>query len=77
MSLYRHVVSDIINKETIINQPSSNRRLSICNCPEYNGRLVDSHTKEIHEIRYQNSQGEISAAIFQLEIQEETGNDHE
>ncbi len=73
----RRAVSDIINEETITNQPSSNRRLSICNCPECNGWLVNSHTKEIHEIRYQSLQGEISAAIFQLKIQEETGDDHE
>src|SRR6266542_3588082 len=73
----RRAVSDIINKETITNRPSSNRRLSICNCPKCNGRLVDSCTKEIHEIRFQSSQGEISAAIFQLKIQEEMGDDHE
>src|SRR6266498_5563429 len=69
-------VSNIINKETITNRPSSNRRLSICNCPKYNGRLVNSCTKEIHEIRYQSSQGEILVAKFQLEIQEEMGDDH-
>src|SRR6266498_2433263 len=73
----RRAVSDIINKETITNRSSSNRRLSICNCPECNGRLVNSRTKKIHEIRYQSSQGEISAAIFQLEIQEETSDDNE
>src|SRR6266542_6978833 len=72
----RHAVSDIINKETITNRPSSNRQLSICNCPECNGQLVNFYTKEIHKIRYQSSQGEISAAIFQLKIQEETGDDH-
>src|SRR6266542_1581809 len=73
----RRAVSDIINEETITNRPSSNRQLSICNCPECNERLVDSHTKEIHDIRYQSSQGEILAATFQLKIQEETGDDHE
>src|SRR6266498_663195 len=73
----RHAVSNIINKETITNRPSSNRRLSICNCPKYNGRLVNSCTKEIYKIRYQSSQGEISVTIFQLEIQEETSDDHE
>src|SRR6266498_1545784 len=72
----RHAVSDIINEETITNRPSSNRRLSICNCPKYNRRLVDSCTKEIHEIRYQSLQGEILVAKFQLEIQEEMGDDH-
>ena len=76
-SSHRHAVSDIINEETITNQPSSNRQLSICNCPECNGRLIDFRTKEIYEIRYQSSQGEILAAIFQLKIQEETGDDHE
>src|SRR6266498_5031160 len=57
----RHAVSDIINEETITNRPSFNRRLSICNCSECNGRLVDSRTKEIYEIRYQSLQGEILA----------------
>ncbi len=63
-SSYRRTVFDIINEETITNQPSSNRRLSICNCSECNGRLVNFHTKEIHEIRYQSLQGEILATIF-------------
>ncbi len=77
MSSCKHAISDIINEKTITNWPLSNRWLSICNCPKCNRRLVNSRTKEIYEIRYQSSQGEISVAIFQLEIQEETDDDYE
>ncbi len=73
----RHAVSDIINKETITNRLLFNRWLSIYNYSECNRWLVNFCTKKIHEIRYQSSQEEILATIFQLKIQEETGDDYE
>jgi len=51
---------------------SSNiRKKVICNCPDCNGKLVDSRTKELHEFTYQEYQGSQSPIwpdIQQLEI---------
>ncbi|EXX62768.1 hypothetical protein RirG_158660 [Rhizophagus irregularis DAOM 197198w] len=58
-------ISGIINEEIVSSaRPTSNKRkLVVCNCPDCDGNLVDSRTKEIHDSRhqkYQDSQGETS-----------------
>jgi hypothetical protein len=68
-------IASIVNEETTSsNRPSSNiRKKVICNCPDCNGKLVDSRTKEIHESTYQEYQGAQSPIwpdIQQLEIGE-------
>ncbi|CAB4425452.1 unnamed protein product [Rhizophagus irregularis] len=68
-------ISGIINKEIVSSaRPTSNKRkLVVCNCPDCDGNLVDSRTKEIHDSRhqeYQDSQGTISSQVRQLEIGE-------
>lgn len=68
-------IASIIGEETASSVRSSSniRKKVICNCPDCNGKLVDSRTKEIHEAahqEYQGSQGTILAEIQQLEIGE-------
>lgn len=68
-------ISSIINEEIVSSGPKSNKRkLVVCNCPDCDGNLVDSRTKEIHDSRhqelYQDSQGTISSQVRQLEIGE-------
>ncbi|EXX71695.1 hypothetical protein RirG_076180 [Rhizophagus irregularis DAOM 197198w] len=68
-------ISGIINEEIVSSaRPTSNKRkLVVCNCPDCDGNLVDSRTKEIHDSRhqeYQDSQGTISSQVRQLEIGE-------
>lgn len=68
-------IASIIGEETASSVRSSSniRRKVICNCPDCNGKLVDSRTKEIHESahqEYQGSQSTILAEIQQLEIGE-------
>src|SRR5208282_220337 len=68
-------ISSIINKETELSvRPLRNTiKKVICNCPDCNGKLVNSRTKVIYESRYQecqDSQGTISAEIDQLIIAE-------
>src|SRR5947207_3412180 len=52
-------IASIVNEETASSsRPSSNiRKKVICNCPDCNGKLVDSHIKELHESTYQEYQG--------------------
>ena len=68
-------IASIVNEETASSsRPSSNiRKKVICNCPDCNGKLVDSCTKELHESTYQEYQGSQSPIwpdIQQLEISE-------
>jgi len=51
----RRSIASVVNKETASSsRPSSNiRKKVICNCHDCNGKLVDSHTKEIHKSTYQ------------------------
>jgi hypothetical protein len=61
-------ISSIINEASVTSaRPSRNtRRREVCNCPDCNGKLVDSRTKEVHESRqkeYQDSQGTITTQI--------------
>src|SRR5436190_14309372 len=68
-------ITSIVNEETASSsRPSSNiRKKVICNCPDCNGKLVDSRTKELHEFTYQEYQGSQSPIwpdIQQLEISE-------
>ncbi len=68
-------IASIVNEETASSsRPSSNiRKKVICNCPDCNGKLVDSRTKELHESTYQEYQGSQSPIwpdIQQLEISE-------
>ncbi|CAB4417323.1 unnamed protein product [Rhizophagus irregularis] len=68
-------ISGIINEEIVSSArlTSNKRKLVVCNCPDCNGNLVDSRTKEIHDSRhqeYQDLQGTISSQVRQLEIGE-------
>ncbi|CAB5394987.1 unnamed protein product [Rhizophagus irregularis] len=68
-------ISSIINEEIVSSArlTSNKRKLVVCNCPDCNGDLVDSRTKEIHDFRhqeYQDSQDTISSQVRQLEIGE-------
>src|ERR1043166_7358940 len=68
-------IASIVNEETASSsRPSSNiRKKVICNCPDCNGKLVDSRTKELHESKYQKYQGSqnpILPEIRKLEIGE-------
>ncbi|GBC26432.1 uncharacterized protein LOC107327733 [Rhizophagus irregularis DAOM 181602=DAOM 197198] len=68
-------ISSIINEEIVSSarSTSNKRKLVVCNCPDCDGDLVDSRTKEIHNSRhqeYQDSQGTISSQVRQLEIGE-------
>ena len=58
-------VFSIINEASVSPaRPSHNtKKREVCNYPNCNGKLVDSHTKEIHDSRqneYQDSQESIS-----------------
>ncbi|RHZ44929.1 hypothetical protein Glove_707g81 [Diversispora epigaea] len=56
-------ISNILGKKSTSNQPSSNSRLVLCNCPKCNERLIDPHTKVIHDLS--NESSEISIKSFQ------------
>ena len=45
-------IASIVNEETAsFSRPSSNiRKKVICNCPDCNGKLVDSRIKELYEL---------------------------
>ncbi|RHZ90214.1 hypothetical protein Glove_4g11 [Diversispora epigaea] len=45
------------------NQSSNSSRLVLCNCPKCNGKLIDPHTKVIHDLS--NELSEISIESFQ------------
>ncbi|PKK67185.1 hypothetical protein RhiirC2_783848 [Rhizophagus irregularis] len=68
-------ISSIINEEIVSSarSTSNKRKLVVCNCPDCDGDLVDSRTKEIHDSRhqeYQDLQGTILSQVRQLEIGE-------
>ncbi|CAG8717704.1 16051_t:CDS:1, partial [Rhizophagus irregularis] len=46
-------IYSIINEEIVSSaRPTSNKRkLVVCNCPDCDGNLVDSRTKEVHDSR--------------------------
>ncbi|RHZ78927.1 hypothetical protein Glove_154g19 [Diversispora epigaea] len=56
-------ISNILGEESTSNQPSSNSKLVLYNCPKCNGRLIDPCTKEIHDLS--NESSEISIESFQ------------
>ncbi|GET54361.1 hypothetical protein GLOIN_2v1775288 [Rhizophagus irregularis DAOM 181602=DAOM 197198] len=60
-------------KNHLLYEDRNKKKLVVCNCPDCDGNLVDSRTKEIHDSRhqeYQDSQGTISSQVRQLEIGE-------
>ncbi|RHZ79429.1 hypothetical protein Glove_146g7 [Diversispora epigaea] len=56
-------ISNILDEKLTSNQPSSSSKLVLCNCPKCNGRLIDPHTKVIHDLS--NELLEISIESFQ------------
>ncbi|CAB4401520.1 unnamed protein product [Rhizophagus irregularis] len=68
-------ISSIINEEIVSSarSTSNKKKLIVCNCPDCDGDLVDSRTKEIHDSRhqeYQDLQGTILSQVRLLEIGE-------
>ncbi len=66
--LIRNKSINIIKEEE---KDTISRRLVRCDCIEYNSRIVDSHTKIIHESRNQGSQASVTVIFDELFIQEE------
>ncbi|RHZ72282.1 hypothetical protein Glove_243g85 [Diversispora epigaea] len=56
-------ISNILGKKSTSSQPSSSSRLVLCNCLKCNRRLIDPHTKVIHDLS--NESSEISIESFQ------------
>ncbi len=77
----RFNASSIRNRSiNIIEEEEKNmisRWLVRCDCIKCNGRMVDSHTKVIHESRNQDLQVSVTAIFDELFIQEESEADVE